>query len=107
MALRTITPKHRNFRRISIHAFFISFFAGVASVASAGVIGLTGEDHFLGQWSELDQVLAQLWESHSIRAEVLYYRLPTEVEQGVNERLERLLPQITGRGIVDLIGRSW
>ena len=103
MALRTITPKHQNLRQISIHAHLIPSFTSTARTNARQA----AEELIFEQWSELDQVLAQLWESHSIRAEVLYYRLPPDGKQDVNEFMRRLLPEIMGRGAIDLVRRTW
>ena len=97
-ALRTITTKHQEFRRISIHVYLGYAFNGTTS---ANVRRTIGEQKF-GQWSELDHVLAKLWESHSIRPGILYYLPPSEGTQAMTECIGCLLPEITRRGIIDL-----
>ena len=49
------------------------------------------------EWQDLDRVLLQFWTSHSIRPEIGY--------DGGNfrELAPRLLPELTSRGIVDLV----
>ena len=56
------------------------------------------------EWLELDCLLAQLHESHSIRLKVLY-NVPFDTD-GSRERrrMEVLLPEVMTRGIVDLVG---
>ena len=89
MALRTIKPEHRDFRQITID---------LPSISSL-FRPIVGEVIF-GQWLELDRLLAQLWESHSIRPKVLCYA-PVGTENRVTERVGSLLPEVTGRGIID------
>ena len=53
-------------------------------------------------WSDLDPLLIQLWESHSIRTMISYPPPELEEEGGAAGRAKYLLPESTGRGIVDL-----
>lgn len=53
------------------------------------------------EWYDLDQLLVQFWTSHSIRPTVTY-------EEGVMGKdmisyVPRLFPELTGRGLVDLV----
>ena len=50
-------------------------------------------------------MLAQLWESHSIRPEVTY-NVPTWMGKGTGRRMQILLPEVTARGIVDLVEQN-
>jgi len=60
-----------------------------------------GEGNY-GQWLELDRLLVQLWESHSIRTRLICTIL-TEQEQELGDYFGCLFPEITKRGIVDLV----
>ena len=84
-ALQTITPEHRNLRQISI------------SVLDAWQ---TAGDAICGQWLSLDRLLVQLLESRSIHPNVVLGGM-----QGTGKRycIERLLPELTKRGLVELI----
>ena len=94
--LRTITPEHRDLRQIIIYLPHDSAFTG----AGASVRQAAGEQIF-GQWLELDHILAQLWESRSIRPKILHFA-PLGYENDVSESMGFLLPEAMGRGIVDL-----
>ena len=94
-ALQTITPNHRELRQISIRVAYYSVFARTSTGANAGQTGG-------GPWycPGLDHLLIQFWESRSIRLKVIY------TEEGVAGYIERLLPEITRRGIIDLVERA-
>jgi len=94
-ALRTITPEHLDLRRISIHVYF-----SLAAVG-ADVREIIGERLF-GQWSGLDRLLVQLWQSHSIRPKIQYYVLLRN--EDASDCLGCLLPETTGGRIIDLVG---
>jgi len=63
-------------------------------------LGAWAEERFHQDWQDLDRALLQFWTSHSIRPRIEYWR----VEEGceLRELASRLLPELTGRGIVDL-----
>ena len=66
VALQTITPKHRDFREISISAAcYQTTFNIDANVRE--MIGKTS----CGHWSDLDHLLVQFWESRSIRPRLM------------------------------------
>jgi len=92
-----MTPAHQALRRISIHEAYYSF----SIETGAEVRGLIGEQT-VRLWSELDQLLVQLWESRLIRLEMLYDRFP-DSEKAARDLAGYCLPEITGRGIVDLV----
>jgi len=50
---------------------------------------------------DLDRILVQLWESHAIRTKVMYSA--AEEKKPVCEYLEGLLPEMTERGIIELV----
>ena len=84
VALRTITPKHRDLRQITIHM----------------PRGLTHTrlDAGGGQWSDIDRLLVQFWESRLIRPKVV-----CPMVQDVRDLVGWLLPEITKRGLIDLV----
>jgi len=89
--LRTITPKHQDLRQISIYVPFNS----TLTSAGADVKRAVGE-RIVGEWSDLDRLLVQLWESHSIPPKFMS-KEPNE-EQGARDCILCLLPEITKRG---------
>ena len=102
-ALRTITPKHRDFRQISIHVYFDSAFNGAAG---ADIRQIIGEQNF-GRWLELDRFLVQLWESRSIRPRILHHTLPLKGNEWERECVGCLLPEMMGMGIANPVERMW
>ena len=96
MALRTITPEHRDLRQISIYLVYHQTQTG-----AGGSIRQTLGEQIFAQWMELDHLLAQLWESQLIRPKALCYT-PQGAEEDVAECMGCLLPEITRRGIIDL-----
>jgi len=96
MALRTIVPEHRDFQQIAIYLPYDSGLTG----SGANVRRIAGELVF-GQWLELDRLLAQLWESRSIRPKIIYFA-PRGTEKYVTDCVRCLLPEMTGQGIIEL-----
>ena len=97
MALQT--TKHRDLRQISICAHFGS----VLTSFGANVGQLVGE-HVVWQWLDLDRLLARLWESYFIRPRIM--SMTPDEEQGTRrECVWSLLPEITTRGIINLVER--
>ena len=97
-ALQTITPKHRDLRRISIHVLFDP----ALTTIGANIAEIVGEQ-ILGQWLDLDRLLVQLWESRSIRPTVITMTLGGE-QRDTRNCIGCLLPESTTRGIIDLAG---
>jgi len=95
MALRTITPKHGDLRQISIYPSLYL----ITTARSSN--GQTIEQTTYAQWSDFESLLVQFWESRSIRPRVT----PATPTRGVRLRgfAECLLPEVTRRGIVDLL----
>ena len=97
MTLQTITPKHRDLRQISIR---IPFFLTVTYTYGDTISNATptiGEP-FREQWLDLDRLLVQLWESHSIRLRVVYL-----TRGDLRDCIGSLLPEMTKGGLVDLV----
>jgi hypothetical protein len=96
MALHTITSKHRDLQQIVIMVPYHISIVGADSNAGKAI----GEANF-GQWLDLDRLLVQLWESRSVRPKIICV---AHVKEGryVKDCVGRLLPEITGGGIIDL-----
>jgi hypothetical protein len=92
-ALRTITPEHRDLRRISIHMPYrlTTTYGGGNATQSIG-------DPVYGQWLGLDRLLVQLWESRSVRPRIIHM-----ATQDLRDCAGFLLPEVTKRGIIDLV----
>lgn len=54
------------------------------------------------QWLDLDHLLVELWESHSIRPKIGCVKLGEE-RQNVEYCVGCLLPEVTERGIIDVV----
>ena len=95
-ALRVITSKHRDLRRISVDVD--NFWA---SIGFSGDVRKDVGEKVFNQWLDLDRILVHLWESFSIPVNV---RWEEEVQVGY---VEALLPEMTRRGMVtaDLVDR--
>jgi len=95
-ALRTIAHKHRDLRQISISAAYLS------NLPDGDISVREVEQQTTGQWLELDRLLAQLWESHSIPPEIMYRGLSWD-EKDARGLMRRLLPEATRGGTVNLV----
>ena len=98
-ALRTITPKHLSVEHISIH---VRLYRSGPTLLGTN-IGQTVGEPVLGQWPDLDRFLVHFWESRSIRPKVRALTSQAEEKQEKRDRVGLLLPEITARGIIDLI----
>jgi len=105
MTLRTVTPSHRNLQEISLYVPDVPYGPTLNYADSANVKRAVGEAIY-EQWMELDRLLAQLWESHSIHLTVLYYGKWGKNGEGPGSCVHSLFPETTGRGIADLVRRS-
>jgi len=97
MELRTITPKHQDLQQISI---YLPYYA-ILTEAKPNARQIVGEVIYR-QWLDLDHLLVQFWESRSIRPRVVCW-ISTREELALRNFIECLLPEITRRGIVDLL----
>jgi len=87
MALQTVDSKHlqKITLRLSVHIFDYPF----------------DWETIYREWYDLDQPLAQFWTSHSIRPTVIYEKW--SIGKDIKHYAPTLLPQLTGRGLVDLV----
>ena len=98
--LRTITPNHRNLQRIWV--WYGNRHRDTYRVTD-GFRTSIRETNYQG-WLELDRLLVELWESHSVRLMVLYGgSASTAFRPRTKLCTESLFPEITVRGIVELI----
>ena len=97
VALRTITPDHRGLRQISISPVYFSAIL-MLGVDAGRYIG----EQTLVQWSELDRLLSQLRESHSIPPMILCDTLSL-YEVTTRDVVGSLLPETTGGGTINLV----
>jgi len=93
IVLQTITPKHRDFRQISISMFYLSIFVLLGAETAIREV----EEQTIEQWLELDRLLVQLWEPYSIPPKILCCAGET-----AHDLIGRLLPETTGGGTVNL-----
>ena len=97
MALRTITPEHRDLGQISICLPHNLTFVNVGADIRRSLGETTSR-----RWSDLDRLLVEFWESRSIRPRVGCATHEQEVGS-MEYCVGCLLPEITKRGIVDPI----
>ena len=90
--LKTLTSEHKDLRLISIY------------IRIRGHVGVQRktQPEISSRWRDLDHTLVQLWESSMIATRVVY--TAGKEETGAREYVERLLPEMTKRGIVELVG---
>ena len=100
-ALRTVTHDNINLQQLSFDAAWTSYGPNVGDDDLNELLSDIGETSYQ-EWLKLDNVLAQLWESHSIRPEVTY-NVPRGMDEVAECRMQILLPEVTTRGIVDLV----
>ena len=60
------------------------------------------EEAVFQEWHDLDQLLVQFWITHSIRP-CLVYRIKKLGGKDLRDHALGLLPELTGRGLVDLV----
>jgi len=96
-ALQTITSEHRYLQKITIHAPYC-FSRIDANVDVSKIVGGTT----YREWLDLDRLLAQLWESRSIRTKIRSTAQEIGKKQ-MSECMGYLLPEATERGIIDLV----
>ena len=100
MTLQTITPNHK-LQQVSL---------GMTSGVSLGRTDPAGIRHAIGEaayleWLELDRLLVQLSESHSIHVKVFYFGYPGAAGRGERGRMNILLPEVMARGIAGFVGQ--
>jgi len=95
-ALQTIPPENQDLRQISIHPPF--------HLTSAGAdVEETVVDRIFWQWLDLDRLFVRFWEERSISPKVVCTTLNMGNQGTARDCIGRLLPEITMRGIIDLV----
>ena len=95
--LKTITSKHMDLREVLITGQ--ALFSSTDWSTNAAAVG----DSTRTQWVDLERIIIQLWESHSVRTKVKYYSMRREES---NELMRDLLPEATRKGVVELVDIS-
>jgi hypothetical protein len=103
--LRTIASNHGNgnVRQISLRASNI-----LGAMDPRDRVDPTNLRNAIGEtihkeWLELDRLLVHLWESRSIQLRVMY-NIPVWIYgQGARICMESLFPEVTMRGVVELV----
>ena len=85
--LHTVEPK--NLQQISI------------ALPGPALISHTTLETVQREWVDLDCLLVQFWTSHSLRPKVMYE--PTKRGRDLRNHVARLLPELTRRGVIDLV----
>ena len=96
MTLGTIAPEHRDLQRISIYVSRTRNYwydGTIIQHVRAANLPL--------RWLDLDHLLVQLWELHSVRSKVVCARTKGG-SRGVKDWAEFLVPELMKRGILDL-----
>jgi len=89
--LKTLTPNHKDLWRISIH-MVIREHANLQQIFGIDICD---------SWADLDHTLIQLWESNAVTTRVTYATGGDKTE--ARKFVEQLLPEMTRRGIVELV----
>ena len=106
LTLNTLTRDHRNLQLVAIDASTVlrTIHSEIDDVDAHSVnLGdIIGQDRFR-KWLELDLLLAQLRESHSISLEIPYVVDYAMDDDDAKVLLKRLLPEVVGKGRAELI----
>ena len=93
-AFQTITPNHRELRKISLN---FPYFVGSLNV------DIIKQSMNHREWLNLDRLLVQFWESRSTGPKVICAEWDRRnLKRDVRGRVEYLLPELTRRGAIDL-----
>ena len=107
--LQTVSRDHRKLQQISLDATHALRAVNSDRFIPADPTRAIGEAAYQ-EWLELDRSIARLWESHSIRLKAEHdaatFGNEMEVKDEARKCLECLLPEVTDRGIVDLVKRK-
>jgi len=99
MALRTVTHSRGNLQCISLHLREVPYSRGIDTTDPVEVKRMLGDDVY-NQWLEIDQLLVQVWESHSIRPNVTCHAPPLDNWCSL---ADSLLPELTKKGAIGLV----
>ena len=96
--LRNVTRDHGNIQLISLYLPDVPYSTVISRTDPSDGMAMVGEAMY-SLWSELDRLLVQLWESHSIRPEVTCDAPP----EGAWSWVDCLLPELMKRGAISLV----
>lgn len=99
LALQTVGHEHRDLQRISINAHPA---LTITPSSSYPDIGQAIGEGTIGQWLDLDRLLVHLQESRSIRTRIVRPRRRSK--SGTVDYIGDLLPEITKKGMIELVG---
>ena len=100
--LRTVADDHRNLQRVLLDAVEVLIAPHPNYSDPESFVRAIGATY--GEWLELDHLLVRLWQAHSIRVKFMY-QVPASIGEKTSRLcVESLLPELTARGVVDLIG---
>ena len=102
--LETITPQHSDVQRISIRVPDVFGHSIDLGEVDFTIEWDVGED-LHAEWLDLDRLLVQFCESRSIRPTIVYPRVKNHAKE-MREWAGFLLPEVTKRGIADLVEAS-
>ncbi|KAF9642424.1 hypothetical protein BDM02DRAFT_3124560, partial [Thelephora ganbajun] len=97
LALQTITSEQRYLHQISIHVHFHPSF-----IDDPANLRQTVREDIYREWADLDRILVRLWESYRICPRVVY-SVASDRKEMMCRRIGSLLPEITERGIIELV----
>ena len=103
--LQTITHNHGNLQRVSVIVPEVLYRSSLNRPDPADIIHAVGETIYQ-EWLEVDDLLAQLCETHSIHPEVLYNVPPSMDGTRARRLMESLFPELTARGLARLTERQ-
>ena len=101
MTLNTITSNHRDLQQVSIRlapdlaCITPEYYAIVEQRIENAIPG--------ARWLDLDRLLVNLWESRATRIKVMYHQPELTRAKAMKDWAMHLLPELTKRGIVDLV----
>ena len=99
VVLQTVGHEHRDLLRVSIEA------SPALTIIPDYIfpdVGRAVGEGILEQWLDLDRLLLHLWQTRSIRSSVM--RVRTGSKADFVDCIGCLLPEITKRGMIDLVG---
>lgn len=102
LTLRAMISNQRNLQQISLQVPDVPYDPTLNRADPANARRPIGEV-IHEQWLELDHRFVQLWELYSIRPKLLYYTPQGKDREGAISSVQCLLPEITRRGIADLV----
>ena len=96
--LRTITSNRRDLQGVSIRVAY-----EYDGFGAGAIIRQTIGEIVYGHWLDPDRPLIQFWESRSIRPKITYSHTSQGEMEEVIDCVSSLLPEVTKRGVVDLV----